>query len=117
MTQQESMRGLRKGIGLILFGVVGIVLLATVCRCGGTSSPSHNDSSITEVATINARDETGDPLPGGVVNVWNDYQTRSRVVARLRDGERVTVLRRSGDGVQIRTNGGVTGWVSKWFLR
>lgn len=119
MTQQQSMQGLRKGMGVILVGVIGIVLLATVCRCGGGSSsrsPSRSASPTAEVASINARDETGELLPGGLVNVWDDYQSRSRVVARCKDGERVTVLRRSGDGVQIKTSGGVTGWVSDWFL-
>jgi len=98
--------------------LVAVLLLGSMCRCGArTPSGSERSGSTTEHATINAKDEYGDPLPGGVVNVWDDYETRGRVVARCKDGERVTVLRRSGNGVQIRTSGGATGWVSEWFLR
>lgn len=120
MIQQQPLRGLRKGIGLIMVGVIGIVLLGTVCRFGGgsrSSSPSRSASPTAEIASINARDETGELLPGGLVNIWDDYQSRGRVVARCKDGERVTVLRRSGNGVQIKTSDGVTGWVSDWFLK
>jgi len=120
MTQQEALQRLSGGVRWILIGLVGILVLGFLCRCGGrsnSSSPSRSTSPSAAIGTINARDENGDPLPGGVVNVWDDYQTRSRVVARCKDGERVTVLRRSGTGVQIRTNSGATGWISNWFLR
>lgn len=51
------------------------------------------------------------------INVWDDYATRQTVVARVHDGARVTMLRRSGDGVLIRTRDGVEGWVTYWFIK
>ena len=98
--------------------VVFVVLVGLgLCRlCAPSASRSIPTPSLM-YATVSARDERGQLLPGGVVNVWDNYQTRSRVVARCTDGERVQILERSGDGVKIRTSSGVSGWVSYWFLR
>lgn len=52
----------------------------------------------------------------GTVNVWDNYQTRAQVVARLDPGTTVQLLRRDGNGRLIRTAAGVEGWVSRDFL-
>lgn len=51
------------------------------------------------------------------VNVWDDYQSRSRVVGQVRTGDHVLVLRQDGDGVLVQLTNGRQGWVSRWFIK
>lgn len=46
------------------------------------------------------------------INLWNDYQTRRSVTGRVRSGEQVRLLQRSGAGCQVQTNAGERGWVT-----
>lgn len=68
-----------------------------------------------QTVTIDGTDSTGVRIE--TINVWNNYQTRSAVVARVRHGERVEMLGRSGDGVEIQTADGTRGWVTYWFIK
>ena len=52
-----------------------------------------------------------------IINLWDNYQTRSRVVARVPHGEQVKFIRRSGDGILIETKSGQRGWVTYWFIK
>ena len=102
-------------LAIVLF--VGVSLANTL---SGISRPNaqSGEQRVTgiEYATIWARDEQGDLLPGGSVNLWSDYTARERVTGQARDGARVRVLRRLGDGVYIKTMANEEGWVSSWFL-
>ncbi|MGC1241586.1 MAG: hypothetical protein WA874_08355, partial [Chryseosolibacter sp.] len=51
------------------------------------------------------------------INLWNNYETRRRVVGQVRHGEKVVLLKRMGDGVFIETSAGVRGWLTYWFIK
>lgn len=52
------------------------------------------------------------------INVFKDYENRNLGISgKAKHGEKVTILEKSGTGVKVRTNSGVTGWVSNWFVR
>jgi uncharacterized protein YgiM (DUF1202 family) len=102
---------------------LAIVLFVGVSLANTSSSiyrpnvqPGEQRVTGTEYATIWARDEQGDLLPRGSVNLWSDYTARERVTGQARDGAKVRVLRRLGDGVYIKTMANEEGWVSSWFL-
>lgn len=104
--------------GTLLCAIAAAMLLASCGSASGGIAPSDSSSpSAGRRVTIDARDEGGQLLPGGVVNMWDDYQTTAHVVARCGDGELVTMLRRSGDGVLIENRAGIQGWVSYWFIK
>ena len=89
---------------LLALVIVGVVLVYIV--------PSTPARIVTMSGYDQASGTTIDPI-----NVWDDYQTRAHVVATVRNGEKVTLIRRSGDGVQIETASGARGWVTYWFIK
>ncbi|HEU5088392.1 MAG TPA: SH3 domain-containing protein [Roseiflexaceae bacterium] len=96
-----------------------VALLAVFGLYFGLKSPARPTSTPAappRLATITGYDPASqsDISP---INVWDDYQTRSRVVGQVRTGDRVRVVGRSGDGVQIELNDGTRGWVSAAFLK
>lgn len=56
-------------------------------------------------------------VTGSVVNLRGGAGTSHPVVGEVRQGERMSVLGKSGDWVQVRTAGGVTAWVAGWLVR
>jgi hypothetical protein len=59
-----------------------------------------------------------DPASGTVIdpiNVWNDYQTRARVVTQAHHGQSVDILEQTPTAYRIRVNG-VVGWVGRDFV-
>lgn len=92
---------------LALFVVIGLI-----SAFGGRRAQV---SPAGQYVTIDGRDSSDaiiDPI-----NVWDDYQIRGAVVARLPHGARVKMLRRDGSGIQIETENGVRGWVTDSFIR
>jgi hypothetical protein len=52
------------------------------------------------------------------INIFKDYENRNLGISgKVGHGERVTIMERSGNGLKIYTNSGVTGWVSKEFVK
>jgi ABC-type Fe3+-hydroxamate transport system substrate-binding protein len=52
------------------------------------------------------------------INLWKDYNDRSAgIAAKGQHGERVKLIRRSGDGVQIELQSGEKGWVTYYFIK
>jgi hypothetical protein len=51
------------------------------------------------------------------INLWNDYETRARVVGQVSHGEKVVLVKRVGDGVLVETQMGVQGWLTYWFIK
>jgi PBP1b-binding outer membrane lipoprotein LpoB len=83
------------------------ILAALLVGCGGT--PAGRD------VTIDARDESGQVIDP--VNVWDNYQTRGAVVARVHHGDHVTLISRNGNGAEIVTSNGARGWLTYTFIR
>lgn len=108
MTTTESKRG-----WVIPAILVAIVLLGGLIVLVLPRSPTAPPAALRTV-TMNGDDGTGaviDPI-----NVWDDYQTRGRVVAALHPGDRVQLVRDDGAGVLIRASDGTEGWVSRGFI-
>jgi hypothetical protein len=89
----------------LVFALCLILLVA----CGAQSAPT-----MSVPVTINGSDGVGGTIDP--INVWSTYVPRGATVARLHPGAQVTMLRREGDGVLIRTSDGVEGWVTYWFI-
>lgn len=51
------------------------------------------------------------------INLWNNYETRARVVGQVSHGEKVTLIKRVGDGVFVETKAGLKGWLTYWFIK
>jgi hypothetical protein len=52
------------------------------------------------------------------INLWKDYNNRSRgTVGSARHGERVKLIRESGEGVLVETSSGTRGWVTYYFVK
>jgi len=95
-----------------------VIIIAVIAVLGITFAVAYalrpTRTVTAQMVTINGTDETGaliDP-----VNVWATYQPRGRVVAHVRNGEQVAMLKREGDGVLIQTRDGTQGWVTYWFI-
>lgn len=66
--------------------------------------------------TINGYDEaTKEIIPR--INLWNNYETRERIVGQVRHGQKVVLIKRVGDGVMIETTSGMKGWLTYWFIK
>ncbi len=65
-------------------------------------------------AIINGYDKQADYLMKKV-NVWKKYQTRE-FTGKANHGEKVTIIKKSGNGRKIRTSSGLEGWVTYWLL-
>lgn len=76
------------------------LLLAALIACGQTG----------RTVTIDGQDSTGATV--SPINLWNNYQTRSRVVGQVNHGDVVTLLQQSGAGCEVRTAAGTTGWLT-----
>lgn len=84
-----------------------MILFAAVIACG--NSNSNKESYFIDATELQ---ELSDPR----VNVWDDYDKRSKVVAQLSHNDRVFLISESGDGAEIETENGTRGWVTKTFL-
>lgn len=95
-----------------------VALLAVFGLYFGLKSPAPRraETPPSRIVTITGYDPASqtDISP---VNVWDDYETRSRVVGRVRTGTLVRFVQRVGDGVQIELENGTRGWVSAAFIK
>ena len=52
------------------------------------------------------------------INLWNDYDDRAAGIAGTgKHGQRVKLIRRAGDSVQIELPNGAQGWVTYYFIK
>ena len=107
--------------------VAAILLVSMLISCQQESGSSHdkvaNDTVVKDVKGIVLNREGFidgyDPHTGSIIdpiNVWKDYEDRT-FAGKVNHGEKVTLLRRVGDGVLIETSSGLTGWVTYFFIK
>ena len=53
------------------------------------------------------------------INLWRDYRDRMGrgTSGQARHGEKVTLIRREGNGVLVETDEGTHGWATYYFIR
>lgn len=52
------------------------------------------------------------------INLWKDYNKRAAgVAATARDGDKVKLVKREGEGVLIELQNGKQGWVTYYFIK
>lgn len=51
------------------------------------------------------------------INLWDNYETRARIVGQVSHGEEVVLIKRVGDGVYVETRSGLKGWLTYWFIK
>lgn len=94
--------------------VIAIVVVLVVLGIAIALQNGSRPAPAGQLVTVSGSDGQGgiiDPI-----NVWADYKTRSKVVAKVHPGDQVTMLRRDGDGILIETKAGDQGWVTYWFI-
>jgi hypothetical protein len=112
--------------------LVGLVVLA-LFACVLVAMPKRSGVTYTTISGYKATPSRSTPTPWYVtldgydkaagitvqtINVWKDYNDRNAgTVGTGRHGEKVEVVRRSGDGVQIELSNGKRGWVTYYFIR
>lgn len=104
----------RRSLAWVYVLAIVLILGAAAYFTPKASPPITSSAPAGTPATISGSDGTGGTIDE--INVWASYSPRGAVVARLRPGTQVTMLRRDGDGVLIRTSDGVEGWVTYWFI-
>src|SRR5215207_3359903 len=98
--------------------LVLIVVAAALAGCGAAPAATPAAAPVptaVRIVTIEGSDGMGGTIDP--VNVWDNYETRGVVVARLRSGDKVTLIERDGKGVRIETADGTRGWVTESFIR
>ena len=99
---------------LLLLGVIGgaiVVLLIALGLSAILSGSSAAPPPTARTVTMDGRGPSG-TVDVPVINLWDDYRTRSKVVAQVKDGEQVLLIGRDGTGCQVQTSAGVRGWVT-----
>lgn len=74
-----------------------ILAISLLAACGTTPEPRTVDTAA---------------LDGAPANLFATYQPRGRVVGQVRDGERVSLIRRDGDGCEVETAQHIRGWLN-----
>lgn len=95
-------------IAIAIVVVIVVFGIAIALQNGSRPAPAA------QLVTVSGSDGQGgiiDPI-----NVSETYVPRGRTVAQVHPGDRVTMLRREGQGVLIQTSAGVQGWVTYWFI-
>ena len=81
-----------------------------------TPPPTSEVKSETRWVTMDGTENGELMVP--IINLWKDYNNRSRGVAgTIRHGARVKLIRRSGNGVLVETKSGTRGWATYYFVR
>lgn len=97
---------------LLILGALLLLGLAFIATQGRTT---FTPAAPAQLVTIDNSDGVGGTIDP--INVWDDYTARTAVVAKAHGGDRVQLLRQSGNGVYVRTTSGVQGWVSAQFIK
>ena len=95
-----------------------LVLLAMISFSSCSAREQVTEEGTGEYTTIVGKDKEGITLPdGGSVDLWASAEIEDRVytealfVAKVKDGERVELLDRTGDRVKVKTKAGKIGWL------
>jgi len=98
-----------------LVGLMAIASLLFLSSCNRQAAPTPipRPTSTIPWSTINAYDAD---LLIDPVNLWAKADTPSSVVGKIHHGDRVRVLARKGDRVQVETRSGVRGWCHYMFI-
>lgn len=96
-----------------------LLLLAVLvlAACGSPAPaappvPTPTPRIVTILGWDPATQSTIDPI-----RIWDNYQTRAKVVAEVHSGAQVTLIQRDGDGVLVELPNGVRGWISVAFIK
>lgn len=80
---------------------------------------SYEKQSTEQILNIPGTIDGYDPTTNTTINplnIWEDYQTR-KFAGKVNHKEKITVLKRDGDGVFIETKEGKKGWITYWFIK
>jgi hypothetical protein len=109
MTQPIPKQTSNRPVFIILGVLLALVIVGVVFAYVVPSTPAR-------VVTMDGMDKASGTVIDPI-NVWGNYQTRTSVVAHVRSGDKVKLISRNGDGVQIETDNGTRGWVTYWFIK
>lgn len=110
---------------VVLFSVITFGIILNSGNGGGSNGtirPIQNyptetatDSEKGRTVTIDGKDPAGGDIIDPI-NIWENYRTRT-YAGRVKHGQKVTVIKRVGDGVLIETKAGLRGWVTYFFIK
>jgi len=100
---------------LILF-----VFFAVGCEYKESSTPTQKEVKKKEIVlnrpgTIDGYDAASNTIISPI-NVWSNYDKRI-FGGKLLHGEKVTLIKRVGDGVLVKNKTGTEGWVTYFFIK
>ncbi len=93
-----------------------VLLLTAACRTAPPPPPAPAPVT-THVEAAPAPPPEVVRVTGSTLNVRHDPATTAAVVARVKRGERLTVVAREGGWVRVRLADGTEGWASAKYLR
>jgi hypothetical protein len=102
-------------VSLLVVVIIGITISAKSRQAEKWKAVERGEF-INTFVTIDGKDIETDTIIR-MVNLWDNYETRSRVVSTAEHGEKVQLIRRKGKGVLIEKSDGTRGWVTYWFIR
>lgn len=100
-----------------------LVLVLLLTACGATPAvstpvamPLQPTDAPVQMVTITGYDPAAQ-VDISPVRVWDNYQTRLKVVGTVKTGDKVKLIRRDGTGVLIELDSGVQGWLTDSFIQ
>ena len=102
-------------ISLIIFVILG----SLSCKNEKESSPQIDSAPheiiLNQPGTMDGYDSDSGTIIDPI-NVWSDYENRV-FGGKLHHGEKVTLIKRIGDGVLVKNATGTKGWVTYFFIK
>ena len=108
------------------FKVVIISAIAVIFAigCGSKEKAEQPPEMSDEVKQLIGKDVTLDGYDASTnmtvedINIWKDYNNRSLGIStRGKHGQKVKLLNKVGDGVEVETKDGKKGWVTYYFIK
>ena len=102
-----------RNVSLIFLSIIIVYLLID---CSNKRDKDKLNSSNAVEVTITGYDLSSDSYLYHI-NLWDDFENRDKIVARLVPREKVKMIKRVGEGVLIETRQGEQGWLSYFFIK
>lgn len=100
-----------KGLGIISVVIAISVLLIIIITI------VVKKSNETGFLTIDGYDNEAKAMITSI-NLWNDYNNRlAGISTTIKNGEKVSLIRRDGNAVFVKTMNGKKGWISTDFIK
>ena len=106
--------------GIWGLGLAVMLVLGSACGSQSNQPPARQAAEQNQPAkwvTMDGYDASAG-LTIREINLWRNYEKRENGISgHAAHGERVKLIRRSGNGVLVETASGQRGWVTYYFIK